>query len=172
MDRRKIFRGILILLVLAAVGLACYLYDRQRSRPVPHAVTAEKEVIDLFLPDEQGKLERKTVEVQKHLSDRARADVLLRRLKEARCIPDRLRLYELALGEDGVLYLNVSKEFIDPKGTAREIATTYAVVNSFIESFHGVKAVQLLVEGEAVYTRSGLLYMLEPLRFNKELPEE
>jgi hypothetical protein len=172
MARRKVFGGILVLLVLAAAGLGYYLYDRQRAGPVLHTVTTENEVIVLFFPDEQGKLERKTLEVQKHLSDKGRADILFRRLKEARCIPDRLRLYELALGEDGVLYLNVSKEFIDPKGSAREITTTYAVVNSFIESFRGVKEVQFLVEGEAVYTRTGLLYMLEPLKFNKDLLEE
>jgi hypothetical protein len=172
MDRRKVFGGIVIVLALIAAGLGCYLYDKQRARPALHTVAADNEVINLFFPDEQGKLETKTVEVQKHLSDKARADILLRGLKEARCIPDRLRLYDLALGEDGVLYLNVSKEFIDSESAAREIATTYAVVNSFIKSFPGVKGVQVLVEGEAVYTRNGLLYMLEPLQFNKELLEE
>jgi len=110
--------------------------------------------------------------VQKGVSDKAKAQIIFRLLKEAQCIPDRLRLYELALGDDGVLYLNVSGDLIGPRAIAREINTTYAVVNSFIESFHDAKAVQFLVDGEAVYTRNGLLFLLEPLRFNKELLED
>ena len=110
--------------------------------------------------------------MQKGVSDKAKAQIIFRLLKEAQCIPDRLRLYELALGDDGVLYLNVSGDLIGPRAIAREINTTYAVVNSFIESFHDAKAVQFLVDGEAVYTRNGLLFLLEPLRFNKELLED
>ena len=49
---------------------------------------------------------------------------------------------------------------------------TYGIVNSFIESFHNVKKVQMLVEGQPVYTRSGVLYLFSPLEFNKELLED
>ena len=48
----------------------------------------------------------------------------------------------------------------------------YSLVNSFIESFRDAKRVQLLVEGQPVYTRSGLLYVFEPLQFNKDVLEE
>lgn len=132
----------------------------------------EKESVSIFSPNERGLLERKVLDVQKQLPDKLRADTLFRALKDARCIPDRLRLYELAMAPDGVLYLNVSKEFIDRNSPEREIAMTYGLVNSFIESFRGVKSVQLLVEGEPVYTRSGILYIFKPLRFNTDLLEE
>jgi hypothetical protein len=78
----------------------------------------------------------------------------------------------LATGQDGVLYLNVSKEFVDRSTPEREITMTYGIVNSFIESFRNTKSVQLLIEGEPVYTRSGLLYLFEPLQFNKDVVEE
>jgi len=71
-----------------------------------------------------------------------------------------------------VLYLNVSKEFLDRSTPEREITMTYGLVNSFIETFRDAKSVQLLVEGEPVYTRSGLLYIFEPLQFNKDTLEE
>ncbi len=159
-------------LVLAAAGLGWYLYNRPGMPPVRRATAAEKEVISVFFPDEQGKLERKAVEVGKQLSDKARAGILFRELKEARSIPDRLRFYDVAVGAEGVLYLNVSKEFIDPGSPAREVAMVYSIVNSFAASFPKVNRVQLLVEGEAIYTRSGLLYTLKPLEYNKELLED
>jgi len=172
MTHMRRFGIIFGLLVLVLAGLGCYLYNRPATPAVLRTAAGEKEVISVFFPDERGKLERKTVEVRKQLSDRARADILFRELKEARSIPDRLRLYELAAGEDGVLYLNVSKEFIDPGSPAREVATVYSIVNSFAASFPKVRSVQLLVEGEPVYTRSGILYILKPLESNKELLED
>lgn len=126
----------------------------------------------MFFPAGQGRLEKKVVEIQRYLSDKAKAEALFRALKESRCIPDRLKLHDLAMGQDGVLYLNISKEFVDRATPGREIAMTYGIVNSFIQSFRDVKSVQLLVEGAPVYTRSGLLYIFEPLQFNRDVMEE
>jgi hypothetical protein len=165
-------RCIFAVLILVGAGLGCYLCSRPAASPVRRAVQKQKEAISVFFPDAQGRLERKTVEAPERLSDKERADIVLRELKEARSIPDRLRLYDLALGEDGVLYLNVSKEFLDADSPAREVPVVYSIVNSFAASFPGVRSVQLLVEGEPVYTRSGLLYLLKPLQFNKELVED
>jgi hypothetical protein len=132
----------------------------------------QKEYISVFYPTERGRLERKTLEVQRRLSDRAKAEALFRALKESRCIPDRLRFHELAIGPDGVLYLNISREFLERATPERELTMTYCIVNSFIESFRNSKSVQLLVEGEPIYTKSGLLYIFEPLEFNKDVLEE
>jgi spore germination protein GerM len=163
----------LIVVVAGSAALGVALYQRQHATgDVERTEAVEKEQISVFVPDEQGRLTRKVVDVQKKLTDKERADALLRELKEARCVPDRLKLYELALGKDSVLYLNLSQEFIDRNTPEREITMTYGIVNSFIESFRGVQSVQILVEGQPVYTRSGVLYMLEPLRFNRELLEE
>lgn len=136
------------------------------------AAIVQKEPLSVFAPNERGLLERQIVEVQRQLPDKLRGDALFRALKDVRCIPDRLRLHELAMGQDGVLYLNISKEFLDRKTPEREITMTYGLVNSFIESFRGAQSVQILVEGETVYTRSGILYIFKPLPFNKDIVEE
>jgi spore germination protein GerM len=164
-------RAIYVLLALAAVVAVYLLYGRPVT-PVFRPSGEGGATAVIFVPGNQGKLEKKTIEVQKQLPDKAKADAMIRELKEGRSIPDRLRLYEMAVGEDGVLYLNFSKEFFDPGTPAREVTMVYSIVNSFLASFPRAKRVQLLVEGAPVYTRSGFLYILEPLEFNKELLED
>jgi len=139
---------------------------------VERASVADQESISVFAPNERGLLERQVIEVQRQLPPKLRGDALFRALRDARSIPDRLRLHDLAMGQDGVLYLNVSKEFVDRNTPEKEITMTYGLVNSFIESFRGARSVQLLVEGEPIYTRSGILYVFKPLEFNKDLLEE
>ncbi len=174
MSRPRLIAAVLIAAVLAAAsGVAFFVYESRYAPLSTQAATqAEGDVISVYLPGEGGKLQRKMVEVHRQPSDKARADALFRELKEARCIPDRLRMYEMALGSDGVLYLNVSSEFIDRNTPEREILMTYSIVNSFIESFHNAKKVQILVEGQPVYTGSGVLYIFSPLEFNKEVLED
>ncbi len=173
MSKVKLATGLSILLILVAVSLAYMIHLRQRSVSMAQRNEAvEREVISVFYPADGGRLRRKVEEVQRQPTEKARAGVIFRALKEARCIPDRLRLNELAFGKDGVLYLDVSKEFLDRSAPLKEITMTYGIVNSFIESFRDVKSVQLLVEGQPVYTKGGLLYILKPLQFNKDLLEE
>jgi hypothetical protein len=159
-------------ILLAGAGLGCYLYGLPAASPVRRAAVAEKGTISVFFLNKQGRLERKTLEGAKPLSNKERTEILLRELKEARSIPDRLKVYELAVGEDGVLCLNLSKEFLDADDPAREVPMVYSIVNSFAASFPGVRSVQLLVEGAPVWTRNGFLYILKPLQFNRELLED
>ncbi len=171
MDNLKSKKTVYILIGLAAFVAVCLLYGRPVA-PVFRSSGESGASVVVFVPGNQGKLVKKTVEVQKQLPDKAKADAIIRELKEGRSVPDRLRLYEMAVGEDGVLYLNLSKEFFDPGSPAREVAMVYSIVDSFLASFPKAKRVQLLVEGAPVYTRSGFLYILEPLEFNKELLED
>lgn len=171
--RHKIFIVVLVLVIAAAGAAGVALYQRQHgTHVVERGEALDKEQVSVFFPDDQGRLVRKVVDVERQFSDKARGETLLRELKEARCIPDRLKLYELALGKDGVLYLNLSGEFVDRNSPDREITMVYGIVDSFIETFRGARSVQILVEGQPVYTRSGVLYTLEPLRFNGELLED
>jgi hypothetical protein len=174
--RNRLLLGLMVLAFVAAGSLGgltfFYYQEMQTAKPSQHSTAIEKESVSVFFPSEQGGLERKVIDVQKRLSDRAKAETLFRALKEYKCIPDRLRLYDFAVGQNGVLYLNLSKEFIDSATPEREITMTYGIVNSFIESFPSSKSVQLLVEGEPIYTRSGLLYIFEPLQFNRDLLED
>jgi hypothetical protein len=160
------------LLIVVAAGTVFFYLPLRNTTPVQRTAAIEKDSISVFFPAGQGRLEKKMVEIRRYLSDKAKAEAIFRALKESRCIPDRLKLHDLAMGQDGVLYLNVSKEFVDRTTPEREITMTYGIVNSFIQSFRDAKSVQLLVEGAPVYTRSGLLYIFEPLQFNKDVMEE
>ena len=172
MTRPRLAAGIFVIIVLAATAAAFFIYQsRYAPSKTEGSMQAGGDVISLYLPTPEGKLQRKPVEVHRQPSDKARAETLFKELKEAKCIPERLKLLDLASGSDGVLYLNVSGEFIDRNTPEREIPMTYAIVNSFIESFHA-KKVQILVEGQTVYTRSGVLYIFSPLEFNKDVLEE
>ena len=83
-----------------------FLYQSQRASPLKQgAAQTEGDVVSVYFPGEGGKLQRKVVEVHKQPSDKARAETLFRELKEARSVPDRLKIYEMALGSDGVLIL-------------------------------------------------------------------
>jgi hypothetical protein len=169
----RIFLLLSALLTVIAAGIVFFYYQPIRNAtPLQRTAATEKDSISVFFPSGHGRLEKKVVEIPRHLSDKAKAEALFRGLKESRCIPDRLRLYDLAMGQDGVLYLNISKEFVDRTTPEREIAMTYGIVNSFIQSFRDAKSVQLLVEGAPIYTRSGLLYVFEPLQFNKDVMED
>ena len=173
MSRPRLAAAISVIVILLAASAAFFVYQgRYTPSRTQAAAQAEGDVISVYVPGQGGKLQKKVVEVHRMPSDRARAEALLRELKEARCVPDRLKLYEMALGSDGVLYLNVSSEIVDRNTPEREIVMTYAIVNSFIESFHGAKKVQILVEGQPVYTGSGVLYIFSPLNFNRDLLEE
>ena len=173
MSRPRLVTAILVVAVLVAASIAFFVYQSRYAPLRTQAAThAEGDVVSVYFPDQGGKLQRKIVEVHRQPSDKARAETLFKELKEAKSVPDRLKIYEMALGSDGVLYLNISAEFIDRNTPEREIPMTYAIVNSFIESFHNAKKVQILVEGQPVYTASGVLYLFSPLEFNKEVLED
>ena len=162
-----------ILIILASIALAVYLH-----RPLPtestHGVVAiQKEIIVVHYPgNTPGKLQRKAIEIHQQLPDKLKADTLFRALKDVRCVPIRVRLYDMARGPDGVIYLNVSREFLERTEPECEMTMVYCLVNSFLESFRDAKAAQILVEDQPIYSRSGLLYLFEPLQFNKELLED
>jgi hypothetical protein len=176
MKKRRLRGGTVALLVVLLAAVTAFLILTWKKPPaVPPArgiIASGKDSVSVFFADEQGRLQRKIVEVQKQLPDKVRGELLFRELKQAKSIPDRLRLHELAFGEGGVLYLNLSKEFTEQTSTEREMTMTYAIVNSFIESFKNVKNIQLLVEGQPVYTKGGLLYLYTPMGFNKDLMED
>lgn len=171
--RYKVFAVICVCTVVVALCSVLYLKARPRSQPQFAVVPNDKESLYLFLPTETGGLQKKPLEVRATLSERARADILLQELRKARAIPASVRLRELAFGEDGVLYLDVSHEAVEQQPDMRgEIRIVYALVNSFIASFRDVSRVQLLVDGRPVYTFSGVVYTYGPLPFNNDVEEE
>jgi len=82
-------------------------------------------------------------------------------------------LNDLVIDSDGILYLNFSKDILEKQTTAMmEIMKTFSIVNSFLGTFRNANKVQLLVEGQPVYTLNGTVYTYKPLEFNQDLLED
>ncbi len=175
---KKLTSKRLAAILITAASLVAFLsiwdYIRMGPRPMKNLSTvASTETLHIFVPGDQAKLVQKAVEVKIGMPERQKADMIMAELKKANAIPEGLKLYHIATGEDGTIYLNFSKELVDDKiNAAREIAVTYAIVNSFIASFKETKKVQLLVEGQAVPTINGVVYVYRPIEPNKGLLED
>lgn len=84
-----------------------------------------------------------------------------------------MTLNDLVIDSDGVLYLNFSNTITEKKATTMtEILKTFSIVNSFLGNFGNTNKVQLLVEGQPVYTLHGTVYTYKPLEFNQDLLED
>ena len=80
--KARFFLGLSVLAFVAAGvagGLAFFYYEQARmGSPVQRAAAVERESVSVFFPDERGRLERKVIDVQRRLPERAKADVLFR----------------------------------------------------------------------------------------------
>ncbi len=142
--------------------------SQQRSQ-----VTSHKEIIRLFFPVGGVRLGTRVLEIRSDLPNKEKGDLILRELKKDKVISPGVQLRDVAIGPDGVLYLNLSRNLAEAYPSARpEIVVVYSLVNSFASSFRDVRKVQLLLDGEPAYTIGGLVYTYLPLEFNKELVED
>src|SRR5512135_3132245 len=95
--------------LLAAYNFYDYIYDYIKGREKPISVpAATTESITIFVPGEPVKLIEKKLEVRLGLSERQKADIIIDALKKGRCLPEDLKLYDFAVNEEGVVYLNFS----------------------------------------------------------------
>lgn len=78
-------------------------------------------------------------------------------------MPKDVQFLDYNLHED-ILFLNFSHHIVTnhPGGSAGEILTVYAIVNTFV-GVQGIKRVQILVEGRMIPTLAGHLDLTEPL---------
>lgn len=72
-------------------------------------------------------------------------------------LPPQTRLRELYLPENGVAYVDFSKDFqgTHSSGSSAEISTVYSIVNSLTYNFRSIKKVFILVEGGEKETLGG-----------------
>jgi len=164
----------IIILILVFVALIAIFQKWRLVEPIRDTIlTAEKDSLTIFIPTRYWKLEKKTFEIKKGISGKEKTELILTELKKENAIPDKLTIYDFTTDNEGIIYLNLSKDIVDEKiHTSREITMTYAIVNSLIFNFKNTKKVQFLVEGNPVYTFNGVLYTYIPLEFNKELLED
>ena len=172
--KHKLIIGIACAVLAAAVAFEWLYWIREGTdSPQRGAVTAQKETIRLFSPLSTIKLSNRMLEIRSDMPDKEKAELILRELKKDRVISPGVQLRDLAIGLDGVLYLNLSKNLAEAHpGAPPEIVMVYSLVNSFASSFKDVRKVQLLLDGEPAYTIGGVVYTYLPLEFNRDLMED
>jgi hypothetical protein len=170
----KLIIGIACAVLVAVVAYQWLYWFREGTNSQQRgAVTAQKETIRLFSPLSSIKLGSRVLEVRSDMPDKEKADLILRELKKDKVISPGVQLRDVAIGLDGVLYLNLSKNLAEGRpGAPSEITALYSLVNSFASSFKDVRKVQLLLDGEPAYTVGGAIYTYLPLEFNKDLTED
>lgn len=161
---------ILVLLAVAIIQLKPWFLAK---RPLPEVKQAEKEFLPFYAPKKTGMLEKKIIEVHRHLSESERAQRILSELAKLDILPEDLKLIDIISDAHSIMYVNLSKELADEKlSTTGEISIIYALANSFLVNFRSIAKIHFLVEGKPVYTVNGLLYLHEPIEFNKDLLED
>ncbi len=80
-------------------------------------------------------------------------------------LPPQTKLRQVYLTKDGTAYADFSKELSvnHPSGSAAEVSTVYAVVNSLAYNFKDVKRVLILIEGSEADTLDGHISLDRPL---------
>jgi len=165
---------IFIVAIALTVFLTVYSYLKRPEavKSTPSVTTSES--LSIFAPKDSVKLVQNVLEVKLSKSEKQKADEIMNELKKQKCVPEKLTLYDFATDDDGVMYLNFSKEILNDKtaGPDREITMVYAIVNTFISNFKNISKVQLLVEGHPTETINGVIYIYKPIEFNKDLLED
>ena len=174
---KRSHRRLIILFILIAVFAAVIILNKHiqlwQRKSIIDIIPFEKSEIFICYSKNTGKLEKKILEVKKGVPDKERAHIIIRELKKERNIPEKTSLYEFASDGDGTIYLNLSKDILGEKADpANEIMTVYSIINSFLLSFKDAKKVQLLVEGQPIYTINGTVYTYKPIEFNKYVMED
>jgi hypothetical protein len=172
--KHKLIIAILGAVLAAAVAFQWFYWIREGTNPQQRGpVTAQKEIIRVFSPVSKIGLGNRVLEIRSDMPDKERADLILKELKKDKVIHPGVHLRDVVIGLDGVLYLNLSRNLTEMQtGAPSEAVVVYSLVNSFASSFKGVRKVQLLLDGEPVYTIGGVVYTYLPLEFNKDLLED
>jgi hypothetical protein len=165
---------VILCILLAVLGVIILAqWNSQNVEPQKPVVVQEKATLSLFVPAAPEKLAKKIVDIRGPVSDREKADLIVKELKREKAVPEKLSLYDFAADAEGTIYLNLSQEIKSEKmGSMREITVVYSIINSFLSNFKDTKKVQLLMEGQGLYTISGTLFTYLPIEFNNQLMED
>jgi hypothetical protein len=171
---RKFFIAAFIVIIILVIGAIGYKYMHVPDA-VPQKIISivQKQTISVYFPTGQGKLAEKKIDIQNNIDDKEKVDIIMKSLKELKSIPEKLTLNEFVVDPDGVIYLNFSKDLIEGKtASMTEISKTFSIVNSFLKNLSNTKRVQLLVDGQPLYTTGGTLYTYKPIEFNQDILED
>jgi spore germination protein GerM len=90
----------------------------------------------------------------------------------SRTIPDGVEIKGIRLEEE-IAYLDFNQALVSNHwgGSTGETLTVYSIVNTMVQ-FPDIRQVQILIEGEAVETLVGHLYLQKPLNPDEKLIKE
>ena len=132
----------------------------------------KKETTFIYIPGDTGKLVKKSIEIKVSLPEREKAELIMSSLKKEKAVPEKLSLHEFIIDTDGTMFLNLSHDINNDTVNTNNINVIYGIVNSFLSCFKDAKRVQILVNGQALYTIGGQLYTYTPIEFNNQLLED
>lgn len=184
MDKKKLVI-IAVLLSLFVVLVVIYLNLGGNARPKPAAFVSpgageseseepkELQTIILFFPSEQdGLLHKEKREIVPEPSVALQAKRIVAELLSGSQlgflspIPPDTRLRELYITEEGVAYVDFSREIMDKhlSGSSAEMSTIYSIVNSIAFNLKAVKEVFILVDGGEKKTLGGHIDLTSPFQ--------
>jgi len=175
--KKPLDKKIVALFILVFVFVLAIIYGREmqlwKKTTLTDITPFEKSEIIVCFSKNMHKLEQKTLEAKKGIPDKEKARIIIRELKKEGAIPENTVLHDFMPDTEGTLYLNLSKNISEDKqDSAKEIMTVYSIVNSFLLTFKDARKVQLLIEGQPVYTLNGTIYTYKPFEFNKHIMED
>ena len=137
------------------------------KRPVTLYFVSEDD--SLLHPEVREVLERPSVgEMGRQVVE----ELLLGSQKGLICpFPPETKLREFYLSEEGVAYVDFSREIRDGhlKGSSADVATVYSLVNSLVENFEEIKRVFILIDGRETQTLGGHIDLTRPFESRKDL---
>lgn len=160
-------------LVIITALFVYYFQYMAETQPKKQVVKTEKNTVSLLFPGKDGRFFEKAIEIDNTATLKDKGATIISELKKARLVSEGLLLQELVIDNEGVIYLNFTKEILQGVADKNDdIGTVYAIVNSFLASFRFTKKVQLLVDWKPVYTLRGTVYTYLPIEFNKHVMED
>ena len=150
-----------------------YFHYVAETQPTKQVVKTEKNTASLLFPGKDGKFFEKVVEIDNNTTLKDKGATIVSELKKAGLAPEGLLLQEIVIDNEGVIYLNLTKDILQGATDKNDdTGIVYAIVNSFLASFRYTKKVQLLVDWKPVYTLRGTVYTYMPIEFNKHVMED
>ena len=184
MDKKKLILlaallSLFVVLVVVYINLGGAEKPRavQPVSPIPDdpesTESRELQTVVLFFPSEQdGLLHREEREIIPEASVSLQAKRIISellsgsRLGFLSPIPPGTRLRELYITEEGVAYVDFSREIKDKhlSGSSAEMSTIYSIVNSLAYNLESIKKVFILVDGGEKKTLSGHIDLTSPFQ--------
>jgi germination protein M len=175
MDKKKlVILAALLLLLVVLVIIYVNLGEAAKPKPTQFVSSSpdesesdepkESQTIILFFPSENDSLlhrEEREIGLESSVAFQAKR-IISELLSGSRLgflspIPPETRLRELYITEEGVAYVDFSREIMDKhlSGSSAEMFTIYSIVNSLAYNLESIKKVFILVDGGEKKTLGG-----------------